>query len=212
MINTAFTYRDLTQDGNFSTKDIGKVMYGLGYSFNLLMAVFVEAPWAVIRDATPVLIDGKNVGILDRSAGYWRAKGNAAWSGAIRGFKVSMVAMGGFGLAAVTLELFDVTNDFYAAKTSEEKKRNYCKGHFYIRNGSRLNFSIDGRVVPCKHLHNCCDESMVQCCAARNRIDISFYYDGFELFQARQCGLVATQVLLVENPRLSLPRDCQRRE
>ncbi|EGH75095.1 hypothetical protein PSYAR_31583, partial [Pseudomonas syringae pv. aceris str. M302273] len=37
-----------TRDGNFSTKDIGKVTYGLGYSFNLLMAVFVEAPWAVI--------------------------------------------------------------------------------------------------------------------------------------------------------------------
>ncbi|EGH35418.1 hypothetical protein PSYJA_42974, partial [Pseudomonas syringae pv. japonica str. M301072] len=47
-----------------------------------------------IRDATPVLIDGKNVGILDRSASYWRAKGNLAWGDAIRGFRVSMVAMG----------------------------------------------------------------------------------------------------------------------
>ncbi|RMU37323.1 hypothetical protein ALP30_02572, partial [Pseudomonas syringae pv. primulae] len=45
LINTAFLYRDLTRDGDFSTKDIGKVTYGLGYSFNLLMAVFVEAPW-----------------------------------------------------------------------------------------------------------------------------------------------------------------------
>ncbi|WP_116894198.1 toxin VasX, partial [Pseudomonas syringae] len=34
-INTAFTYRDLTRDGDFSAKDIGKVTYGLGYSFNL---------------------------------------------------------------------------------------------------------------------------------------------------------------------------------
>ncbi|MCF5384739.1 hypothetical protein GIW05_15065, partial [Pseudomonas syringae] len=33
-INTAFTYRDLTRDGDFSAKDIGKVTYGLGYSFN----------------------------------------------------------------------------------------------------------------------------------------------------------------------------------
>ncbi|WP_440778410.1 toxin VasX [Pseudomonas syringae] len=120
LINTAFLYRDLTRDGDFSTKDIGKVTYGLGYSFNLLMAVFVEAPWSIIRDATPALIDGKNVAILDRSSAYWKAKGNAAWGDAIRGFRVSMVAMGGFGLAAVTLELFDVTDDFHAAKTSEE--------------------------------------------------------------------------------------------
>ncbi|RMN10942.1 Membrane protein, partial [Pseudomonas syringae pv. coriandricola] len=75
-INTALTYRDLTTDGDFSVKDIGKVTYGLGYSFNLLMAVFVEAPWNVIKDAKPVLIDGKHVGILDKSAGYWKAKGN----------------------------------------------------------------------------------------------------------------------------------------
>ncbi|EPM56270.1 hypothetical protein A262_16380, partial [Pseudomonas syringae pv. actinidiae ICMP 19073] len=41
------------------TDRLGGTAYGLGYSFNLLMAVFVEAPWSVIRDATPVLIDGK---------------------------------------------------------------------------------------------------------------------------------------------------------
>ncbi|MBI6782117.1 T6SS effector BTH_I2691 family protein, partial [Pseudomonas syringae] len=120
-INTAFTYRDLTRDGDFSAKDIGKVTYGLGYSFNLLMAVFVEAPWAVIRDATPALIDGKNVGILDRSAGYWRAKGNLAWSDAVRGFRVSMVAMGAFGIAAATLELLDIIDDSAGVGTSEEK-------------------------------------------------------------------------------------------
>ncbi|KPX27601.1 toxin VasX [Pseudomonas syringae group genomosp. 3] len=121
LINTAFLYRDLTRDGDFSTKDIGKVTYGLGYSFNLLMAVFVEAPWSVIRDATPVLIDGKNVAILDRSSAYWKAKGNTAWSDAIRGFRVSMVAMGGFGIVAATLELFDVLDDSARAKTSKEK-------------------------------------------------------------------------------------------
>ncbi|CAI8881350.1 MULTISPECIES: toxin VasX [Pseudomonas syringae group] len=121
LINTAFLYRDLTRDGDFSTKDIGKVTYGLGYSFNLLMAVFVEAPWSIIRDATPALIDGKNVAILDRSSAYWKAKGNAAWGDAIRGFRVSMVAMGGFGIVAATLELFDVLDDSARAKTSEEK-------------------------------------------------------------------------------------------
>ncbi|RMV95457.1 hypothetical protein ALP03_05779, partial [Pseudomonas amygdali pv. tabaci] len=84
--------------------------------------------WSVIRDATPELIDGKNVAILDRSSAYWKAKGNATWSDAIRGFRVSMVAMGGFGVAAVTLELFDITDDFYAAKTPEEKNTIIVKG------------------------------------------------------------------------------------
>ncbi|MDF7797403.1 toxin VasX [Pseudomonas syringae] len=119
-INTALTYRDLTRDGDFSAKDIGKVTYGLGYSFNLLMAVFVEAPWRVIKDATPVMIDGKNVGILDRSAGYWRAKGNLAWGDAVRGFRVSMVAMGAFGIAAAVLEVLDIQDDLSRVNTSEE--------------------------------------------------------------------------------------------
>ncbi|WP_214350920.1 toxin VasX [Pseudomonas congelans] len=120
-INTAFTYRDLTRDGDFSAKDIGKVTYGLGYSFNLLMGVFVEAPWSVIKDAIPVLIDGRNVGILDRSAGYWKARGNVAWGEAISGFRVSMVAIGAFGVAAATLEIFDIQDDLTGLKTNEEQ-------------------------------------------------------------------------------------------
>ncbi|MDU8500658.1 toxin VasX [Pseudomonas syringae] len=120
-INTALTYRDLTRDGDFSAKDIGKVTYGLGYSFNLLMAVFVEAPWAVISTAKPVVIGTYTVGILDQSAAYWKARGNAVWGDAIRGFRVSMVAMGGFGIVAAALELFDITDDFYTAKTLEEE-------------------------------------------------------------------------------------------
>ncbi|RMU73580.1 Membrane protein [Pseudomonas syringae pv. apii] len=120
-INTALTYRDLTKDGDFSMKDIGKVTYGLGYSFNLLMAVFVEAPWRVIKDASPVLIDGRNVGILDRSAGYWKARGNVAWGEAISGFRVSMVAIGAFGVAAATLEIFDIQDDLTGLKTNEEQ-------------------------------------------------------------------------------------------
>ncbi|AHG40721.1 membrane protein [Pseudomonas syringae CC1557] len=119
-INTALTYRDLTKDGDFSLKDIGKVTYGLGYSFNLLMAVFVEAPWRVIKDATPVLIDGRNVGILDRSSGYWKARGNLEWGEAISGFRVSMVAMGAFGIAAAMLELIDIYDDLTKTKTTEE--------------------------------------------------------------------------------------------
>ncbi|MCK9776409.1 toxin VasX [Pseudomonas syringae] len=119
-INTALTYRDLTKDGDFSMKDIGKVTYGLGYSFNLLMAVFVEAPWRVIKEATPTLIDGRNVGVLEKSAGYWKARGNVAWGEAINGFRVSMVAMGAFGIAAATLELIDIYDDLTKTKTTEE--------------------------------------------------------------------------------------------
>ncbi|POR69172.1 T6SS effector BTH_I2691 family protein [Pseudomonas syringae] len=127
-INTTFTYRDLTRDGDFSTKDIGKVTYGLGYSFNLLMAVFVEAPWAVIRDAKPLSIGGYNIGILDKSAAYWKARGNAVWGDAIRGFRGSMVAMGAFGIAAAALEAIDISNDRSKLKTSAEKNATVIKG------------------------------------------------------------------------------------
>ncbi|MBI6718996.1 toxin VasX [Pseudomonas syringae] len=147
-INTAFTYRDLTRDGDFSAKDIGKVTYGLGYSFNLLMAVFVEAPWAVIRDAKPLSIGGYNIGILDKSAAYWKARGNAVWGDAIRGFRVSMVAMGGFGLAAVTLEIFDVADDFYAAKTPEEKNVIIVKGISVFTMGVGSTFQLMGGLSP----------------------------------------------------------------
>ncbi|MDF7793998.1 T6SS effector BTH_I2691 family protein [Pseudomonas syringae] len=126
-INTAFTYRDLTRDGDFSAKDIGKVTYGLGYSFNLLMAVFVEAPWAVIRDAKPLSVGGYNIGILDKSAAYWKARGNAVWGDAIRGFRGSMVAMGAFGIAAA-LEAIDISNDRSKLKTSAEKNATVIKG------------------------------------------------------------------------------------
>ncbi|MEQ4312257.1 toxin VasX [Pseudomonas syringae] len=121
LINTAFVYKDLSQDGDFSAKDIGKVMYGLGYSFNLLMVVFVETPWAIISTAKPLVIGGYNVGILDKSAAYWKARGNAVWGDAIRGFRVSMVAMGGFGIVAAILEIFDVLDDSVGVKTLEEK-------------------------------------------------------------------------------------------
>ncbi|WP_439869377.1 toxin VasX [Pseudomonas syringae] len=127
-INTAFTYRDLTRDGDFSTKDIGKVTYGLGYSFNLLMAVFVEAPWAVISTAKPLSIGGYDIGILDKSAAYWKARGNAVWGDAIRGFRGSMVAMGAFGIAAAALEAIDISNDRSKLKTSAEKNATVIKG------------------------------------------------------------------------------------
>ncbi|MCI3943200.1 membrane protein [Pseudomonas syringae] len=120
-INTALTYRDLTRDGDFSTKDIGKVTYGLGYSFNLLMGVFVEAPWAIISTAKPIVIGTYEIGILERSAAYWRARGNAVWGDAIRGFRGSMVAMGGFGIVAATLEVIDIWDDLTKIKTSQDK-------------------------------------------------------------------------------------------
>ncbi|QWU81818.1 T6SS effector BTH_I2691 family protein [Pseudomonas lijiangensis] len=127
-INTAFLYEDLTRDGDFSAKDIVKVGYSLGYSFNLLMAVFVEAPWAVIKEAKPMLIDGKSVGILDRPAAYWTKQGNAAWGEAIRGFRVTMVALGAFAVVAAVLEIWDIRGDYQNAKTEEEKAALFVKG------------------------------------------------------------------------------------
>ncbi|MBX8569786.1 hypothetical protein K5D36_08865, partial [Pseudomonas cichorii] len=127
-INTAVLYQDLTRDGDFSAKDIVKIGYSLGYSFNLLMAVFVEAPWAVIKEAKPVLIDGKNVGILDRPAAYWTKQGNALWGKAIRGFRVTMVALGAFAVVAAVLEIWDIQDDYRSAKTEEEKTALLVKG------------------------------------------------------------------------------------
>ncbi|PBQ13867.1 hypothetical protein CCL09_23100, partial [Pseudomonas congelans] len=95
---------------------------------NLLMAVFVEAPWAVISTAKPIVIGTYTVGILDKSAAYWKARGNLVWGDAIRGFRGSMVAMGGFGIAAVTLELKDILEDLDAARTIEEKTAISVKG------------------------------------------------------------------------------------
>ncbi|RMN19004.1 Membrane protein, partial [Pseudomonas cannabina] len=151
-INTALTYRDLTTDGDFSVKDIGKVTYGLGYSFNLLMAVFVEAPWNVIKDAKPVLIDGKNVGILDKSAGYWKAKGNVVWGEAISGFRVSMVAMGAFGVAAAALELEDISGDFDAARTLEDKTAIAVKGVSVFAMGAGSTIQLFAGIFPANKL------------------------------------------------------------
>ncbi|WP_024642000.1 hypothetical protein, partial [Pseudomonas syringae] len=147
-INTAFTYRDLTRDGDFSAKDLGKVTYGLGYSFNLLMAVFVEAPWAVIRDAKPLSIGGYNIGILDKSAAYWKARGNAVWGDAIRGFRGSMVAMGAFGIAAATLELKDILEDFDAARTLEEKTALSVKGASVFVMGAASTVQLSAGISP----------------------------------------------------------------
>ncbi|MFJ4145662.1 hypothetical protein ACIPY9_23125, partial [Pseudomonas sp. NPDC089734] len=127
-INTALLYHDLTRDGDFSARDIVKVGYSLGYSANLLMAVFVEAPWAVIKEAKPVLIGGYDVGILDRSAAYWKAQGNPVWGEAVRSFRVTLMAVGAFAVVAAVLEIWDIWNDHTNAKTEEEKTALAVKG------------------------------------------------------------------------------------
>jgi hypothetical protein len=120
-INTALTYRDLTKDGNLSKKDITQVSYGLGYSFNLLMVVYIETPWQIIKNAQPVLIADKEVGILSRSAAYWAAEGNTVWATALRGFSLRMVGVGAFAVVASTLEFFDLLDDLEDKKTQEER-------------------------------------------------------------------------------------------
>lgn len=127
-INTALTYRDLTKGGEFSKKDMAKVSYGLGYSFNLLMAVYVETPWSVVKNAKPILIDNVEVGILSRSAAHWTAEGKTAWGAAVRGFSRGMVAMGAFAVVATVLEIWDIQDDYSGAKTTEEKAAMWAKG------------------------------------------------------------------------------------
>jgi hypothetical protein len=120
LINTALLYDELTRDGEFSERDMIKIGYGLGYSFNLLMGVFVETPWAVVKAAQPVIIEGKTIGILQRSSAYWMSRGNSEWGNAVKGFRVGMVAVGAFGMIAAILELFDIYADLESAKTSGE--------------------------------------------------------------------------------------------
>jgi len=127
-INTALTYRDLTKDGQFSKKDVAKISYGLGYSFNLLMAVFVETPWKTIKNAAPVLIDEVEVGILSRSAAFWTAEGKAAWAATVRAFSRRMVAMGAFAVISTILEIWDIQDDYGNARSSEEKAAMWVKG------------------------------------------------------------------------------------
>lgn len=121
-VNTAMTYHDLIKDGDYSRKDNAKVLYGMGYSFNLLIAVFVETPWSVVKNATTVLIDEKDVGIMNRSASYWITKGGKPeWGAAIKGFSRALVGMGALAIIATALELWDIWDDMSDAKTQEEK-------------------------------------------------------------------------------------------
>lgn len=120
-ISTAFLFSDLTRDGDFNTRDIAKIGYGLAYSGNLLMAVYVAAPWALIQAAQPVVAEGRPARILERSASYWAKQGNTVWAETVRAFKAGMVLMGAFGVAGSVLELVDLYLDQKAASTQIEK-------------------------------------------------------------------------------------------
>lgn len=48
-INTGLTWEQVSRDGDLSAKDMVKVGYNLAYSFNLLMALYVEAPWGLSK-------------------------------------------------------------------------------------------------------------------------------------------------------------------
>lgn len=120
-INTAIVYRDLTADGDFSKKDVAKVSYGLGYSFNLLMAVYVETPWSLIKNAKPILIDEVEVGILSRSAAYWNVQGKTTWGAAVSGFARGLIAVGAFAVVAAFIEIWDILDDLGGVNSKEEK-------------------------------------------------------------------------------------------
>jgi hypothetical protein len=120
-LNTALTYRDLTRDGEFSKADMVKVTYNLGYSASLLMAVFVNAPWQVVKAAEP-FVDGKSVGILEKTAAFWKKQGKPAWADAVFKFRRALAGVGGFAIFASVLELMELMGDLDKAKSSIEKK------------------------------------------------------------------------------------------
>ncbi|MCO8162073.1 hypothetical protein NJC38_07865 [Pseudomonas sp. 21LCFQ010] len=120
-INTALVWEEVSRDGQLNNKDLVKVGYSLGYTLNLLMAVYVEAPWEVVKNAKPVMINRKNVSILERSAAFWKAQGNTHWSHAIKEFRSRLLIMGALGIAAASLELWDLNDDYTNAKSDEER-------------------------------------------------------------------------------------------
>jgi hypothetical protein len=121
-ISTAFLYADLTRDGNVSERDLVKIGYGLAYTGNLLMGVYVAAPWAIVQAAEPVKMEGKTVSILQRSASYWAAHGNPDWAKAVRGFRGGTVVMGALAVLGATLELIDLYQDHSDATKSQIEK------------------------------------------------------------------------------------------
>ena len=135
-ISTAFLYADLTRDGNVSERDLVKVGYGLAYTGNLLMGVYVAAPWAIVQAAQPVMVDTKSVSILQRSASYWAARGNHVWADAIRGFRNGMVAMGALGVAGALWELNDIFEDIKHASLPAERFLLHSKAFAVIGMGA----------------------------------------------------------------------------
>lgn len=120
-INTALMWRDVRRDGTMTPKDLVKVAYSAAWSMNLLMALYVDAPWSVVKSAKSVMIDDHEVGILDRSARYWKGRGNPVWADAVRNFRARLFGTGLFAVAAAGLEYWDLRDDQKKAKTEEEK-------------------------------------------------------------------------------------------
>lgn len=120
-INTALVWEEVSRDGQLNNKDLVKVGYSLGYTLNLLMAVYVEAPWEVVKNAKPVMINRKNVSILERSAAFWKAQGNTHWSQTVTQLRSPLLVTGAFGIAAAGMEIWDLRDDYKNAKTDEER-------------------------------------------------------------------------------------------
>ncbi|GAB7532891.1 hypothetical protein PS3A_53070 [Pseudomonas sp. 3A(2025)] len=120
-INTALTLEEVSRDGDLSKKDLVKVGYNLGYSFNLLMALYVEAPWAIVKNAQPMQSGNYQIGILERSSRYWKAQGNSTWASAVRSFRSRLLAAGAWGVAAAALEFSELNEVLENAKNPTEK-------------------------------------------------------------------------------------------
>ncbi|MCO8164963.1 hypothetical protein NJC38_22750 [Pseudomonas sp. 21LCFQ010] len=121
LFNTAFVWSDITRDGKIDGKDLRKLGYNLGYSLNLMMVLYLEAPWQVVRNAKPITIYTKSISIMSRSAAYWKVQGKPDWATAVRGFRVRAFAAGVVGGLGAFLEVWELRDDIENAKTSLEK-------------------------------------------------------------------------------------------
>ncbi|MCQ9422940.1 hypothetical protein NRB16_05285 [Pseudomonas sp. LJDD11] len=121
LFNTAFVWSDITRDGKIDGKDLRKLGYNMGYSLNLMMVLYLEAPWEVVRNAKPVVINTKSISIMGRSAAYWKAQGKPDWATAVRGFRIRAFAAGVAGGLGAALEVWELIDEIEKTKTPTDR-------------------------------------------------------------------------------------------
>ncbi|WP_295475813.1 T6SS effector BTH_I2691 family protein [uncultured Pseudomonas sp.] len=135
LINTALVTKAATHDGKVSSPELIKIGYNLGYTANLFMSLFVDAPWSIIKEAPAIRVGNNNLSLLERSAHFWKAQGHAQLSKTVSAFRARIFATGLFLLTAALLELMEIQSDLSKAKDSEERNLLRIKSAFVMGMG-----------------------------------------------------------------------------